>query len=147
MPPSAPSTLREHPLPEVTRRALDGGHVDTKSLRGKVVVVKFFAKFCEPCKRTLPAVERLHEKRSDVAFIGIAEDEHESESQEVVTAYALSFSVVHDAGQVLSGRFHVSEMPTTFVADKKGIVRWVGVASQTEEDLERAVTAAGESPP
>jgi hypothetical protein len=56
--------------------------------------------------------------------------------------YGLSFAVVHDEGNVLSGRFRVSTMPTTFVADSTGVVRWVGGEGQTEDDLRRAIEAA-----
>jgi len=56
--------------------------------------------------------------------------------------YGLSFAVVHDEGNVLSGRFRVSTMPTTFVADSTGVVRWVGGEGQTEDDLRQAIEAA-----
>ncbi len=49
---------------------------------------------------------------------------------------------MHDEGNVLSGRFRVSTMPTTFVADSTGVVRWVGGEGQTEDDLRRAIEAA-----
>src|SRR4051794_27417397 len=63
------------PLPDFQRRTLDGPAADTKALRGRVVVVKFFAKYCEPCKQTLPWMESFAESHKDVAVIGVAEDE------------------------------------------------------------------------
>ena len=54
----------------------------------------------------------------------------------------LSFPVVHDASNVLAGRFRVSSMPMTFVADATGMIRWVGAEGQTEGDLRQAVQAA-----
>jgi thiol-disulfide isomerase/thioredoxin len=143
MPPSAPSPLSGKALPDFQRRSIDGAKIDTKGLRGKVVVVKFFAKYCEPCKKTLPAAEALAKDRADIAFIGVAEDERESDVREVVGTYGLTFPIVHDRGNVLSGRYRVSEMPVTFVADAQGVVRWVGGPGQSEDDLSKAVTAAG----
>jgi cytochrome c biogenesis protein CcmG, thiol:disulfide interchange protein DsbE len=143
MPPSIPHALAGQPLPEFQRRAIDGAPVDTKSLHGHVLVVKFFAKYCEPCKKTLPAVEALSKSHGDVAFVGIAEDEHESDVNEVIATFHLTFPVVHDAGQTLAGRYRVSEMPVTFVADKQGSIKWVGGPGQTEEDLTAAIEAAG----
>jgi thiol-disulfide isomerase/thioredoxin len=140
-PASAPSPLLSQPLPDFQRRTLDGGKLDTKGLRGKVVVVKFFAKYCEPCKRTLPAVERMAKEHAEIAFVGVAEDERESDVREVVSLYGLSFPVVHDAGNVLSGRFRVREMPYTFVADATGVVRWVGGPDQSEGDLAQAIAS------
>ena len=140
-PPSAPSPLLSQPLPDFQRRTLDGSKLDTKDLRGRVVVVKFFAKYCEPCKRTLPAVERLAKEHAEIAFVGIAEDERESDAREVVSTYGLSFPIVHDSGNVLSGRFRVREMPFTFVADAQGQVRWVGGPEQSEGDLALAIAS------
>ena len=141
VPASAPSPLAQKPLPEFKRPALDGSMVDIKALRGRPVVVKFFAEYCEPCTRTLPAAEELHRERPDVAFIGISEDELASTAAKVRADYSLTFPVVHDRSQVLAGRFRVSEMPYTFVADAQGVVRWVGGPDQDEADLAQAVDA------
>src|SRR5205823_4621873 len=116
-PASAPSALTGKPLPSFARETLAGDRVDTKALRGKVVVVKFFAKYCEPCKRTLPAAEKLHEARPEVAFIGVDEDASQDDAAAMVARYHLTFPVVVDRDNVLSGRFRVSELPHTFVAD------------------------------
>ena len=101
-PPSTHSSLLGKPAPEFRRPAMGGESVTIASSKGKVVVVKFFAKYCEPCKRTLPAIEKLHKDRADIVIIGVAEDEHEAEAREVVQTYGLSFPVVHDASNVLA---------------------------------------------
>ncbi|MCA9709982.1 MAG: CHAT domain-containing protein, partial [Myxococcales bacterium] len=112
-------------------------------LRGKVVVIKFFAKYCEPCKETLPAAEKLHQQHPEVAFVGISEDEYPSDAQALIDGFGLSFPVVHDQGNVLAGRFRVSEMPVTFVVDAQGVVQWVGGPGQGEKDLAAAISAYG----
>jgi thiol-disulfide isomerase/thioredoxin len=104
-----------------------------------VVVVEFFAKYCEPCQRTLPAAQQLHASRDDLLVIGVAEDEHPADVQEMIHRYGLTFPVVHDRANVLAGRFRVRELPVTFVADRTGTIRWVGSPDQGERDLERAV--------
>jgi peroxiredoxin len=145
---AAPPPSMDHPLlgkalPEVQRPSLAGPRVDLASLRGKVVVVKFFAAYCEPCMRTLPEAQRVHERQSaEVAVVGVSEDERASEARELVARFGLTFPVVHDAGNVLSGRFRVREMPVVFVADRSGVVRWVGGPGQAPSDTERAVRAA-----
>jgi cytochrome c biogenesis protein CcmG/thiol:disulfide interchange protein DsbE len=138
-PRSAPSAVLDKPLPRLQGRALDGASVDTSATAGKVVVVKFFAKYCEPCLKTLPATQRLHEKHREVAFIGVSEDESRADVEELVRTFRLSFPVVHDAGNGIAGRFRVSELPATFVADGRGTIRWVGGDKQTEDDLARAI--------
>jgi thiol-disulfide isomerase/thioredoxin len=140
-PASAASPLLDKPLPTFSRKDLGGEKVDIAALKGKVVVVKFFAKYCEPCKRTLPAAEKLHHARPDVAFVGIDEDDSEGKAREVVSQFGLTFPVVHDASNVLSGRFRVSDLPVVFVADREGNVRWIGGPEQGEDELGRAVEA------
>ncbi len=142
-PPSAPSAIAEKELPDFKRPSLAGSSVDTEALRGQVVVIKFFAKYCAPCMETLPAAEKLHRKHPEVAFVGISEDEYASDAQALVDGFSLSFPVVHDQGNVLAGRFRVSEMPVTFVVDGTGVVKWVGGPGQSEDDLEAAISAFG----
>lgn len=140
-PPSAPSPLLGKPAPTFRKPALGGEPVNTASLRGKVTVVKFFAKYCAPCMRTLPAMQALHEQRPEIAVVGISEDEHASDAAELVRTYGLTFPVVLDSGNVLSGRFRVSSLPVTFVVDSLGVVRWVGGAAQSDDELARAIAA------
>ena len=129
-------------LPEIRRQSLDGHAIDGGTLTGTPVLVKFFADYCQPCKETLPAAERVHEQYPDVMFLGIDEDESGETARDVARRYGLSFPVVHDASNVLAGRFRVSSMPMTFVADASGTIRWVGAEGQTEPELRQAVQAA-----
>jgi thiol-disulfide isomerase/thioredoxin len=138
-PASHPSPLLSKPVPVFKRPTLDGPAFDVEAVRGKVLVVKFFAKYCEPCKRTLPKVQQLHAERSEVVFVGISEDETEMDARELKERYGLTFPIVHDRGNVLSGRFRVSDLPITFVVGPEGVVKWVGGPEQTEDDLQRAL--------
>ena len=141
-PPAVPSPLIGKPLPEIhIRETLDGQPFDSAQLAGSPVLVKFFAQYCEPCKTSLPAAERVHQDHPEVRFVGIDEDESSETARAVVQQYGLTFTVLHDSSKALSGRFHVSNMPMTFVADASGMVRWVGAEEQTEDSLRRAVEA------
>ena len=138
-PSSAPSPLHDQALPEFQRPTLRGDTFDTKELAGRVVVVKFFAKHCVPCRRTLPAAETLHRDHPDVGFVGVSEDENAQAADQQVRMYQLSFPVVLDQGNVLAGRFRVAELPAAFVTDKNGRIAWIAGPNQTEDDLRQAV--------
>lgn len=145
-PPAAPpastqSSLLGKPAPSFKREAVDGTHVEVASA-GRVVVVKFVAKYCEPCVRTLPAIEKLHAKHPEIFMVGISEDERESEARELVATYKLTFPVVHDNQQVLAARYRVRDLPVTYVLDGRGNVAWVGGPEKTESDLIAAIEAA-----
>lgn len=129
-------------MPDIHRRAIDGTDIDTAGARGRVVVVDFFSKHCEPCKRTLPELEALHRAEPEVLVVGVAEDDSVSDVQEVVSTHQLTFKVVHDQGNVLSGRYRVSDIPATFVVRPGGAVHWVGGAQITQDDLARAIAEA-----
>ena len=137
-PPSTPSTLLGKPAPTFKRDAVDGSHVAVAE-PGKVVVVKFIATYCEPCVRTLPAIEKLHARHPEIAIVGVSEDERESQAKELATKYGLTFPVVHDVQQVLAARYRVTDLPVTYVLDGKGNVAWVGGPEKTETELVRAI--------
>lgn len=149
-PPAFPASvghpLLGAPLPDIHRKSIDGHEIDKGLVTGTPVLVKFFADYCQPCKETLPAAERVHEAYPDVTFIGVDEDESTETAQDVAHRYDLTFPVVHDAGNVLAGKFRVSSMPMTFVADATGTIRWVGAEGQTEGQLRQAVQAARAAP-
>jgi thiol-disulfide isomerase/thioredoxin len=145
-PPAFPSSA-SHPLlgahlPDIHRKSLDGHEIDKGMLAGQPVLVKFFADYCQPCKATLPAAERIHEAYPDVTFVGVDEDDSSETASDVAHRYDLTFPVIHDASNVLAGKFRVSSMPMTFVADATGTIRWVGAEGQTEAELRQAVQAA-----
>ncbi len=142
LPPSAPSVILDKPLPSLAGRTVQGETVKAASLANRVVVVKFFAKYCVPCKKTLPAAERLHRAHDDITFIGVAEDDDRSDVEEMIQTYDLTFPVIHDPGNIVAGRFGVSQLPATFVTDARGRVRWVGSPGQQEQDLEAAIVWA-----
>src|SRR5262245_55480984 len=90
-PPSSESALLGKTAPAFKRDAIDGAAVDIAGARGKVVVVKFVAQYCEPCKKTLPAIEKLHAAHPELLVVAVSEDEHESDARALATAFGLSF--------------------------------------------------------
>lgn len=126
-------------MPPFRRAALDGSLVDTAQASGRPLVVKFFARYCVPCQRTLPSAQALHAEDPSTLFVGISEDETEAEAEEQVARYQLTFPVVLDREHVLAGKFRANELPVVFVADGTGRVAWVGGPGQSEGDLRAAL--------
>jgi peroxiredoxin len=144
LPPSAPGPALGRSLPEFTRRSLDGATVSSGELRGKIVVVEFFAQYCKPCWKALPQVQKLAQGDPEVAVLGIGEDEFASDTQLMARQLGLTFPVVHDAGNALAGRFRVRQLPATLVLDRKGVVRWQARPGDGVAELRRAVAALRE---
>lgn len=141
LPPSAPGPALGRPLPEFTRRTLDGAQVSSEALRGKVVVVEFFAQYCKPCWHALPEVQRLAAGDPELLVLGVGEDERASDTQVMARQLGLTFPVVHDAGNSLAARFRVRQIPATLVLDRAGVVRWQARPGDGVAELRRAVAA------
>ena len=147
LPPSASGPALGRALPEFTRRALGGETVSSGALRGKIVVVEFFAQYCKPCWKALPQVQKLFADEADdaeVAVIGIGEDEFASDTDLMARQLGLTFPVLHDPGNALAGRFRVSQIPATLVLDREGVVRWQARPGDGVAELRRAVAALRE---
>jgi len=148
-PPSSRSPLHGESLPLPKGQLFQGSEVTYAALQGKFVVVKFFAEYCKPCQRTLPEAVKLAAEHSDAVFIGVAVDENEISVARQIRRFALPFTVVHDTGNASVGRFRVSELPATFVANRDGDIVWVGGPEQPEGALGRVLAGLreGQSPP
>lgn len=142
VPPSSPSPLLGRPVPEFRRPTVQGGRFDTAAAAGQVLVVEFFAQYCRPCQRRLPAAQKLHADLPDVAFVGISVDETPDLAWAQIQRYGLRFPVVHDTGFALAGRFRVVELPIALVVGRDGRVRWAGGPGQSDDALRHAVLAA-----
>jgi peroxiredoxin len=145
-PPSSPSTLLGAPAPTFRRPTLRGEAFDSAAVGPRLLVVDFFASYCRPCQRTLPALEALHAERPDVAIVGVSLDEDEGRAATVVTRHRLTFPVVLDGGHALAGRYRVTELPSAFVVDAGGRIIWVAGPGAPEDALARAVSAFAAAP-
>src|SRR3954466_6348588 len=74
-PPSSASRMLDAPLPAFHRPTLQGGTFDSAAGRGRVLVIDFFAAYCRPCQRKLPALEALHRQQPGLSIVGISLDE------------------------------------------------------------------------
>jgi peroxiredoxin len=140
-PPSTPSRILDAEVPAFRRPALQGGAFDTAEAAGKVLVVDFFADYCKPCQRKLPALEALHRAHPELAIVGVSLDDSADRAWKSIRRHKLTFPVVHDAGNVLAGRFRVTELPFGFVTDVAGKVRYAAGPMQPDDALERAILA------
>jgi peroxiredoxin len=86
--------------------------------------------------RTLPELEQLRQRRSDISIVGVAEDADSETSLRVMQQQSLGFPVVFDRDHVLAGRYRISGLPATFVLDRTGIVRWASDGACERATLE-----------
>ncbi len=127
--------------PALTARDLDGREVSTSSLRGKVVIVNFWATWCPPCRAEIPDLVALQAKYGDrLQIIGISEDEA---PPDVVKRFAaeheINYPVVMTSPEIEKMFPGVSALPTSYIVDREWRVvqKHVGmlVARTTEQEL------------
>jgi peroxiredoxin len=132
-------------LPEIGLADVAGRKVDVASLQGKVVIVDFLASWCAPCKQELPVLEKLYKKYQGkgLVVVGVSVDEELSNLQGLLKQIRVSFPVVHDAAKAVAGRYKPPRMPSSYVVDRKGIVRHVhaGFRSEDAAKLEAEIKA------
>ncbi|HEY1957558.1 MAG TPA: TlpA disulfide reductase family protein [Polyangiaceae bacterium] len=115
------------------------GKVSLASLKGKVVVVDFWATWCGPCKESFPKLQELYTKynASGAEFVGLSEDDENQGIAEFAQAHGnAKFPVGWDSGKSIAGQYKPPTMPTSFVIDKNGIVRFVHVGYHDNDQAE-----------
>lgn len=135
------------PAPDFELLNLKGERVSLKSLRGKVVVLDFWATWCQPCKRSFPgmkAAQTLYENDDEVVFLFVNTWERDKNYKENVAAFIKNnnypFNVVFDdvkdpiTKAVLATKFGVKGIPAKFIIDKDGYIRYALLGSSPMEN-------------
>jgi thiol-disulfide isomerase/thioredoxin len=113
--------------PEIGLKDLSGRGVSIAGLKGKVVLVDFWASWCSPCREELPILNALYKKYRERGFevVAVNQDQSPDKVRSFLSSMPLAFRVVHDGGKAVAGRYAPSKMPTSFLIDRRGIVRHV----------------------
>lgn len=125
------------PAPDLSIQALNGkGKISLAALQGKVVIVDFWATWCGPCKESFPKLEALSKKLGDrVEIIGISVDDEVGGVADFAKANGATFAIGWDERHAIAGRWGTfNTMPTTFVVDPTGKVRYVHDGYRDGED-------------
>lgn len=137
-PQALPSALIDKPVPEFALPALaGGGEVASASLRGKVVVVNFFASWCVPCRLEHPQLMRLA-GRDRLALLGVAYKDAPEASEHFLAQLGNPYErVAVDRAGRTGIDFGVYGVPETYVVDRGGRIRRRFVGPLTPEVVER----------
>jgi thiol-disulfide isomerase/thioredoxin len=122
-----------------------GNRVNSSSLRGKVVVIDFWATWCGPCVAELPHMKELYEAYHDkgVEFVGISLDQNAEALTSFVEERELPWPQYYDKGKVSSRQFatqwEIASIPQLFIIDAKGVLRSVAARGKLDTLIPRLI--------
>lgn len=126
---SAAEPAISHPAPDFTLATLDGGTFSLSEQAGTPIVLNFWATWCTPCRRELPALQAAAERwQGKVLVIGVDQAEDPETVQRYADELGLTFPIPLDASMAVADRYNVRGLPTTFFIDGDGVIQgiWIG---------------------
>jgi len=104
---------------------------DLGKLRGKVVLLNFWATWCAPCVEELPSLMELQRKMPQVAVIAISTDEDEASYKRFLKEHNIELTTIWDGKQTVNPLYGTFRYPETYVIDRKGVLRRKFIGAQT----------------
>ena len=131
--------------PPLDLPALEGhGRIRLADLRGKAVVVNFWASWCEPCKEEAPMLERAWKdnRDRDVVVVGVNAQDFRSEARRFVERYGITYPIAHDGPGSSVGRYGLTGFPETYWVDRRGRLVAHVIGQFSERELETYIDRA-----
>jgi peroxiredoxin len=104
-----------------------GDTVSLAQLKGKVVMLNFWASWCGPCRQEMPLLDQMHKRYSALGFtlVGVNVDANSKDAEDWLSKTPVSFPVLFDRESKVSKLYDVSAMPSTVFIDRQGNVRYL----------------------
>ncbi|GIW08433.1 MAG: hypothetical protein KatS3mg060_3238 [Dehalococcoidia bacterium] len=136
--PSSAAPVVGGAAPEFSLPTLDGRTVSLASLKGKPVLLNFWATWCAPCREEMPLIQRAAARYASSGLTVLAIDVQEGEAlvQPFVDEFGLTFPVLLDKNGEVVSRYRVRGIPTTVFIDRGGIIQSVYLGPMDETILE-----------
>ena len=131
--------------PALSAQTVDGKTVSLTDFKGKIVLVDFWATWCDPCKEEIPLLVKMQEKLKDKGFVilGVSMDEEGVAAVKHFTAkHPITYPVILNNGERAPKGWIVPGLPTAYLIGRDGTVRKRWFGEKDPQELEEAVNAA-----
>jgi cytochrome c biogenesis protein CcmG, thiol:disulfide interchange protein DsbE len=131
------------PAPDFSLTGFDGRVITLSQLRGQVVVINFWASWCQPCRQEAAYLERTWRKYENkgVVFIGVDWSDTEKEARAYLQEFGITYLSGPDLGTRISQSFRIQGVPETYYVDKTGQLRGVTIGPLEAPALDDKVDA------
>lgn len=130
--------------PDFQLQSLDGKELKLSDLKGKTVILNFWASWCPPCKAEMPHFQKfyLDHKNENVEIIAInltTQEDSTTDIEDFVDDYGLTFPILLDSNGILGKTYQAITIPTSYMIDTQGFIRKKIIGPMNTELLEQIV--------
>ncbi len=123
---------------------ISGEQVSLSDLRGRVVLINFWATWCGPCRVEMPALQSRYERyRPDLAVLAVDFDEPEDLVRDFAQEFGLTFNVLLDPGAAIQTLYQVRGYPTSVFVDEQGVIRIIHIGIMADSQLDGYLAEMG----
>jgi len=128
--------------PDFTLPTLNDEPIQLSQLRGKPVIINFWATWCPPCQREMPDLEKFYsDYQSHVEFLSVnltSQDRREKVAS-FIEQYGVTFPVVLDTKGKILKLYNIQTIPTTYILDENGVIRKKALGPLTYKQLQETI--------
>ncbi|MBI1279375.1 MAG: redoxin domain-containing protein [Anaerolineaceae bacterium] len=127
--------------PPFEAKTLAGNSIRLADLRGKVVLINFWATWCEPCKAEMPDLQAIYERYHGrgLRVLGVNLGEDRAEVQRWVTQLGLTFDIVMDDGQRIASLYQLRGQPSSYLVAQDGVITQIYYGPTIRQSLDAAI--------
>jgi thiol-disulfide isomerase/thioredoxin len=144
----APAAVIGAPAPDFSLRNLPGESTSLSDFQGRTVLLNFWATWCAPCREELPLLDGIALQHKDsLVVIAVETGETDTEVQSYLEPLGLtSLRILLDPSAEVRDLYLVRGLPTSFLVDPTGIVRWIKIGTVDSSEIESNLSKMGATP-